>query len=86
MVRTRSLTAAAPPATLRSGLAAATTRLPSATSGSITRSQRADSANAPWTRTIVHDIGTVPFSTGAPDRAFAPIGRAPARVGRRPDS
>src|SRR4051812_17808638 len=53
MVRTRSLTAAAAPARLRSGLAAAITRWPSATSGSITRSQLADSAKAPWTRTMV---------------------------------
>src|SRR3954452_6759373 len=53
MVRTRSLTAAASPARLRSGLAAAITRWPSATSGSITRSQLADSAKAPWTRTMV---------------------------------
>src|SRR3954452_24823072 len=53
MVRTRALTAAASPARLRSGLAAAITRWPSATSGSITRSQLADSAKAPWTRTMV---------------------------------
>src|SRR3954454_8113867 len=53
MVRTRSLTAAASPARVRSGLAAAITRWPSARSGSITRSQLADSAKAPWTRTMV---------------------------------
>ena len=37
----------------RSGLAAATTEWPASSSGSTTSSQLADSAKAPWTRTIV---------------------------------
>src|SRR5215218_10137907 len=51
---------------LRSGLAAATTSRPRARSRSTTPFQLADSANAPWTRTIVgfwSDMGSLLCST-----------------------
>src|SRR5205085_4902281 len=53
MVRTRSATAAASVAKPRGGLAAPVAGCPESTSESMTELQLADSANAPWTRTMV---------------------------------
>src|SRR5829696_4799221 len=90
MVRTRSLTAAASEERPRSGLAAAITRWPSATSGSMTCSQLADSAKAPWTSTMVGRMA-VPFRSGqndcdgrpsaSPAASVGPLVRAPASRG-----
>src|SRR5919198_3666976 len=52
-VRTRSPTAAASVANPRNGLAAAITGCPAFASESTTELQLADSANAPWTRTMI---------------------------------
>src|SRR5215207_1985550 len=76
MVRTRSLMAAASAARPRSGLAAAITRWPSATSGSMTRSQLADSAKAPWTSTMVGRM-TFPFGWVGTSVTVAPGVRPP---------
>src|SRR3954449_1909682 len=53
MLRTRSVSSAASEATPRRGLANAITRRSSARSRAATPSQLAESAKAPWTRTIV---------------------------------
>src|SRR5689334_14282974 len=85
MVRTRSLTDWASAASPRSGLAAVTTRWPCATSGSITPFQLADSAKAPWTRTMVGRMGRsfrlkVPAAPSRADRIGSSQDRTAPRV------
>ena len=64
---------AASDARLRSGLAAATTGCPARCSSGMTRSQLADSANAPWTSTMVERM------TGSLSSDVAPDGRRVSR-------
>src|ERR671931_797114 len=84
-VRTRSPTAAASVANPRNGLAAAITGCPAFASESTTELPLADSANAPWTRTMVGFMRS-PFAASrlrGRERAAEPVheaGRSDTRV------
>src|SRR3954464_5306554 len=84
-LRTRSLTAAASAATLRSGLAAAITVWPASSRGSMTPSQLDDSANAPCMRTMVGCIRGVLSIDWHHHRAWPPTrasGETPSPIPR----